>query len=106
MLLDSIEHAEDDMARRLLAEQQVEARRILIDAKKQLLQNGDLLSAAERAELETHVTSLEQLAAMTSDHHALKEAIHVLDDLARPFVERIMNRAIGRAAVGHRMEEF
>ena len=43
MLLDSIDHAEEDIQQRLLAEQQVEAERMLVDAEKQLAQNGDLL---------------------------------------------------------------
>jgi molecular chaperone HscA len=106
MLLDSIDHAEDDVAKRLLVEQQVEARRLLIDARKQLTINGDLLSADERATLETNLARLEALAATTSDHDALKAAIVQVDDGAKPFVERIMNRAISTAAVGHNLEDF
>ena len=33
-------------------------------------------------------------------------AITEVDGVAKPFVERIMDRAIGKAAVGHRMEDF
>ena len=106
MLLDSIDHAEDDVRNRLLVEQQVEARRMLLDARKQLGQNGDLLTAAERTTLESGLADLEALAASTSDHEALKAAIQSVDGLAKPFVERIMNRAIAEAAVGHRMEDF
>jgi len=106
MLLDSIDHAEEDIEKRLLVEQQVEARRVLIDAHKQLEQNGDLLSAQERADFVERVQALEKLAMTTTSHHELKAAIESLDSHARPFVERIMNRAISTAAVGHRMEEF
>jgi molecular chaperone HscA len=106
MLLDSIEHGEEDISRRLLVEQQVEATRVLVDAKKQLAENGDLLSSQERARFEHDVQALEQLSASTRDHAALKAAIEHLDQQARPFVERIMNRAIAHAAVGHRIEQF
>jgi molecular chaperone HscA len=106
MLLDSIDHAEDDMQRRLLAEQRVEAQRLLIDAAKQLTENGDLLSADERKQLEVALVRLEGLAKTEQNHDTLKAAIVEVDGLARPFVERIMNRAIGKAAVGHRMEDF
>jgi molecular chaperone HscA len=106
MLLDSIDHAEDDIHRRLLVEQQVEARRVLMDARKQLEQNGDLLSAQERADFEERVGELEVLVEKATDHHELKTAIESLDQHARPFVERIMNRAISTAAVGHSMEDF
>ncbi len=106
MLLDSIDHAEDDMQRRLLAEQRVEAERLLLDAAKQLFENGDLLSREERATLEKELVQLERLKKTETHHEVLKAAITQVDTLARPFVERIMDRAIGAAAVGHRVEDF
>ncbi len=106
MLLDSIENGEIDMQRRLLVEQQVEAARVQLDARKQLKENGDLLTPAERTDFEQRVLALEQLAKTTEDHSTLKAAITELDDLARPFVERIMNRAISKAAVGLAIEQF
>jgi molecular chaperone HscA len=106
MLLDSIDHAEEDIEHRLLAEQQVEARRMVMDATKQLAQNGDLLEPLERSALAEALADLERLAASTTDHAGLKAAIAELDAQAKPFVERIMNRAIATAAVGHRLEEF
>jgi molecular chaperone HscA len=105
MLLDSIDHAEDDMQTRLLREQQVEAKRIIIDANKQLIENGDLMSADEREAMKAMMAKLEALAASTKDHLELKEAIHALDEQSKPFVERIMNRAISKAVVGHTVEE-
>ena len=105
MLLDSIDHAEDDMQNRLLREQQVEARRILIDANKQLVENGDLMSTEERDVMKAQMVSLEALIATTKDHSELKDAIHALDEQSKPFVERIMNRAISKAVVGHSVEE-
>ncbi|MBL9037695.1 MAG: Fe-S protein assembly chaperone HscA, partial [Archangium sp.] len=106
MLLDSIEHAEDDVQRRLLVEQQVDAKRVVIDAKKQLVNNGDLLTPSERSAFEAQVAELEQLAASVTEHQVLKDAITALDEAAKPFVERIMNRAISTAAVGHRVDDF
>ncbi len=106
MLLDSIDHAEDDIQNRQLAEQRVEADRILLDARKQLRENGALLDDAEREALKRAMAQVENLALTTSDHEQLKHAIMSLDTQARPFVERIMNRAIAQAAVGHRMEDF
>ena len=50
--------------------------------------------------------ALELLATKATDHLELKAAIVALDEQSRPFVERIMNRAIQRAAVGHRIEEY
>ena len=106
MLLDSIENGEADIQRRLLVEQQVEATRVLVDARKQLTQNGDLLSAEERKRFELGVEALDALTKSTTDHATLKNAIHELDEQAKPFVERIMNRAIAKAAVGHSIQSF
>ncbi len=106
MLLDSIDHAEDDMQRRMLAEQRVEAERLLLDGAKQLKENGDLLSADERKAFEQQLAHLTELARKETNHEVLKAAITQVDELARPFVGRIMDRAIGKAAVGHRMEDF
>ncbi|MFT3708333.1 MAG: Fe-S protein assembly chaperone HscA [Archangium sp.] len=106
MLLDSIDHAEDDMQKRLLAEQRVEAERLLMDGAKQLKENGDLLSAEERAEFEAQLQRLSTAAKNETSHEALKAAITDVDGKARPFVERILDRAIGKAAVGHQIEDF
>jgi molecular chaperone HscA len=106
MLLDSIENGEADIQRRLLVEQQVEATRVLVDARKQLVANGDLLSADERKRFELGVDALDALMKSTTDHATLKNAIHELDEQAKPFVERIMNRAIAKAAVGHSIQSF
>ena len=106
MLLDSIDHAEDDMQRRMLAEQRVEAERLLLDGAKQLKENGDLLSAHEKHDFEQQLARLALVAKAETNHEVLKAAITEVDELARPFVARIMDRAIGKAAVGHRMEDF
>jgi molecular chaperone HscA len=106
MLLDSIDHAEDDIQKRQLREQQVEAKQILVNAHKQLLENGDLLSDDEKRAFLDAIEALEEVAATSADHLEVKASIQSLDEQSRPFVERIMNRAIQRAAVGHRIEEY
>jgi hypothetical protein len=52
------------------------------------------------------IEALEARARVATDGEEVKAAIRELDEWARPFVERIMNRAIEQAAVGHRMEDF
>ena len=105
MLLDSIEHAEEDIHVRLLREQQIEADRILHDARKQLTQFPDLLPGEERRELEAAIARVAELRESGTDSGALAEAIKVLDEVSRPFVERIMNRAVGTLLEGRRVDE-
>jgi molecular chaperone HscA len=104
MLLDSIEHAEADMHARQLAEQRVEAQRILADASKQLRENGDLLQGQERSGLEGAMALVQSLSA-EDDADTLREAIHALDEKAKPFIELVMNRAMTRALAGHSVEQ-
>jgi molecular chaperone HscA len=105
MLLDSIEHAEEDVHVRLLREQQVDADRILHDARKQLATFPDLLPEDERREVEAAIARVAGLRDSATDSQALADAIKALDDLSRPFVERIMNRAVGTLLEGRRVED-
>jgi molecular chaperone HscA len=104
MLLDSIEHAEQDMHARQLAEQRVEAQRILADAAKQLRENGDLLELSERSALEAAMAEVSRLST-EEDADALRESIHALDEKAKPFIELVMNRAMTRALAGHSVDQ-
>ncbi len=105
MLLDSIDHAEDDIQLRQVREQRVEAERVLMDAEKQLGEHGTLLQEGERAAIDAAMARVRELAK-GDDSHALKEAIHALDEVSRPFVERVMNQAIRQVVAGHSVEEY
>jgi molecular chaperone HscA len=84
MLLDSIEHAEEDIHVRLLREQQVEADRILHDARKQLAEFSDLLPGDERREAGGGDRPGGRAARLATDSQALADAIKALDDVSRP----------------------
>src|SRR5437868_11610775 len=105
MLLASIEHAEDDMAARLLIDARIEAQRILRAAEHQLESNGDLLDAEERAPIEQAMQSL-RAAMESSDHRPIKDAIERLDHDSAEFAKRVMDRGIERALKGHSAAEF
>ncbi|SET60605.1 Fe-S protein assembly chaperone HscA [Stigmatella erecta] len=105
MLLDSIDHAEDDIQLRQMREQRVEAERVLMDATKQLSEHGALLQDGERASIEAALARIRELA-QGQDSHALKEAIHAVDEASRAFVERIMNQAISKVVAGRSVEEY
>jgi len=105
MLLASLEHAEDDMAARLLIDARIEAQRILRAAEHQLESNGDLLDAEERAPIEQAMQSL-RAAMESSDHRPIKDAIERLDHDSAEFAKRVMDRGIERALKGHTAAEF
>jgi molecular chaperone HscA len=105
MLLDSIDHAEEDVQARQVRQQRVEAERVLSEAERQLGEHAALLAEGERPTIDAAMTKVRELAK-GSDHHALKEAIHALDDVCKPFVERVMNQALTKVVAGHSVEEF
>ncbi len=105
MLLASIENAEEDLAARMLIDARVEAQRILRATESQLEENGDLLAAEERAQIERAAQEVREASA-GQDHRAVTSAIERLDRQSKEFAERIMNRGIERALKGRSVDEF
>ncbi|MBZ4422755.1 Fe-S protein assembly chaperone HscA [Myxococcus sp. RHSTA-1-4] len=105
MLLDSIDHAEEDIQARQVREQRVDAERVLAEAERQLREHGSLLQDGERAAIDAAMARVRELSA-GNDHLKLKEAVHALDETSRPFIERVMNQAITQVVGGHSVEEF
>jgi molecular chaperone HscA len=99
MLYDSLDHAEEDVARRLLTEARVEARRNLLALDAALGRDGGLLSAEERAALDAARARVE--TAMAADNRdEITAAAEALETLSKPFAERRMDRGIREALSG------
>jgi len=105
MLMASIEHAEEDVEARLLIDARVEAQRILKAAEQQIENNGDLLSADERRDIETAMQALRD-TAQRKEHRAVQDGIQRLDHVSAEFAKRVMDRGIERALKGHSAAEF
>ncbi len=99
MLYDSLEHAEDDMTRRLLTEARVEAKRTLLALAAALEKDGSLLSAGERSDLDRACARLDE-AAKGEDRDAIAAAAEALETASKPFAERRMDRGIREALSG------
>ena len=105
MLLESYEHAEEDVALRLLAEQRVEAERILVATRQALAIDGSrLLGGDERRPIEQALDVLEQ-ARRGTQHSAIRHAVEALDLASKEFAERRMNESLGRAMTGKSVDE-
>jgi molecular chaperone HscA len=103
MLLDALDHGEEDLTRRRLAENRVEASRILVATRKGLDADADLLEAGERARIEDACAKLD-LAARGDDPSRIHACISALDDATKVFAGRRMNRAIARAIEGKKLD--
>ena len=99
MLYDSLDNAEEDMARRLLTESRVEARRGLLALDAALAKDGTLLTPDERGEIDAARERLE--TAIAGDvRDEITAAAEALETLSKPFAERRMDRGIREALSG------
>jgi len=105
MLIDSMEHAEEDVAARMLHEQQVEANRVLEALAAALEDDGDMLSAEERAAIDAAAENLSKVN-LNGDDREIKNAMEDLDKVAEVFVSRRMDSNIKKAMAGHNVNEF
>ncbi len=110
MLRDSMEHAREDMTRRLLAEARVEAERAVLALVSALDADGDLLSAAERSDIEARIDSVRD-AVRGDDRDRINARAEELDDATQDFAARRMDRGVRAALTGvsldkveHRLE--
>jgi molecular chaperone HscA len=104
MLIDSFEHAEEDLARRNLAIERVEADRILAATRGAFASDAALLDDDVRAAGEVAMRELEAAIAGT-DHLAIRARIEALDVATKPFAQRRMNRAVAAQLHGVALED-
>jgi len=102
MLRDSFEHAREDMHARALQEQRVEGERLLEAVTAALAADAGLLSAEERAEIDTSLRALRALLSGT-DHRAIKQAADALNRATDAFAARRMDASVKRALAGQKI---
>jgi molecular chaperone HscA len=103
MLIEALDHGEEDLTRRRLAENRVEAGRILLATRKGLSVDGDLLDAGEGDRIHAACDALDE-ASRGEDPGRIQLRIEALDDATKAFAGRRMNRAIARAIEGKRLD--
>jgi len=109
MLLESFEHAEDDVEARLLIEARNEAESV-VRATEKSLRNPDLQAARDTdlapGEIEAIESALADLrdALDTGDRAALELKIRVLNDVTRHLAEVLMNRSVRSALSGRSID--
>jgi molecular chaperone HscA len=104
MLMDAIEHGEEDLAARKLAENRVEAHRLASAAKNALVVDAALLVGGEAEKIRAAIAALEEAAAGTNAN-AIHARIEDLDAASKEFATRRMNRAIAKAIEGRKLDE-
>ncbi len=107
MLQESFSHARDDMAARALAEQQVEADRIIEDIRAAIAADGEQL--LDRVELDCLNKSLDELQALrdsSQEHRALARKIESVAKGSEAFAARRMDAAVKKALAGQSLDQL
>ncbi|MEO3739408.1 Fe-S protein assembly chaperone HscA [Kosakonia sp. WA-90] len=104
MIKDSMSFAGQDVKARMLAEQKVEAARVLESLSGALAADAALLSAAERAVIDEAVAQLRSVAE-GDDTAAIEQAIKNVDKQTQEFAARRMDQSVRTALKGHSVDE-
>ena len=104
MIQDSMSYAEQDVKARMLAEQKVEAARVLESLNGALAADAALLSAAERQVIDEAAARL-SVVAEGNDADAIEEAIKNVDKQTQDFAARRMDKSVRVALKGQSVDE-
>lgn len=102
MLLDSMQHAKDDMALRALTEARTEGEQLLVTTEKFIQKNYAALTPEELKATSLAMQAL-QLSLGMEDKDMIQTKTEELNDISRPYAERIMDEAIGQAMAGRKI---
>ncbi len=102
MLLDSITHAKDDIVLRALTEARTEGEQLLKTTEKFLEKNTASLTQEELLHTANAMQSL-QMAITMEDKNLIHQKIEELNNISRPYAERVMDQAIGKAMTGKKI---
>lgn len=105
MITDSIVNAQDDMVERRLAEQKVEASRLIETLLVALKKDAHLLNKEEKAAIDKAVNELVD-CTQGSSSVAIENAIKQLDKQTQDFAARRMDISIRQALSGHSVDEI
>lgn len=99
MLLDSLEHAQEDIAARALAEAASEGEQLLTTTEKFLQKNSTSLTQEELLATAGAMQAL-QLSLTMKDKDLIHRKIEELNEISRPYAERVMDEAVATAMKG------
>jgi molecular chaperone HscA len=99
MLLDSMANAQSDIAARALAEAKTEGEQLLKATERFLQKNATHLINNELQETAAAMQAL-QLSLTMNDKDLIHTKTEQLNDISRPYAERIMDMAVGDAMKG------
>jgi molecular chaperone HscA len=102
MLLDSLTHAKTDIQTRALVEASTEAEQMLDTTAKFINKHKDYLTGEEISITTNHMEELRN-AILAKDKDRIHKATEELNEVSRPFAERVMDAALKDAMKGKKI---
>ncbi|MFZ1534997.1 MAG: Hsp70 family protein, partial [Chitinophagaceae bacterium] len=102
MLLDSITHAKEDIQTRALVEAQTEAKQIIETTSQFISKNKNFLTVEELTETMSAINKLTELMDK-GNKDEIQGHIEKLNEISRPYAERLMDEAISTAMKGKKI---
>lgn len=103
MLIDSIQHAKEDVSQRMLIEARTEGEQMVYTVERFLSKNIEQVSEQETLDTQKLLYNLKE-ALTSGDKDLILKSIDELNEFTRPFAERLMNQAISSAMKGKAIE--
>jgi len=102
MLLDSLTHAKEDISTRALVEAATEAQQMLDTTERFIKKYGDQLDADEVSITQEHMQLLRDAIA-AQDKDRIQHQTEQLNEVSRPYAERVMEGALKDAMKGKKV---
>ena len=102
MLMDSLTHAREDIGTRALVEASTEAEQMLDTTEKFIAKHTDLLTAEEITITRKQMDVLKQAIA-AKDKDKIQHETEALNEVSRPYAERVMDAALKDAMRGKKV---
>ncbi|MGB1038087.1 MAG: Fe-S protein assembly chaperone HscA [Bacteroidia bacterium] len=103
MLKQSIDHAQEDMELRSLAESTVEAEQLIYATDKFIKENTVLLTEKDVSQIR-HLQAKINSAIDAKDKDGIVKAMDNLNNYSRPFAEKAMDHSISKALQGNKID--
>jgi molecular chaperone HscA len=104
MLMESIQHASEDIKIRALVEAKTEGQQLIDTTQRFLDKNHEFLSPEEITSTETAIEELRK-SFDSNNKDLIHQKTEALNEISRPYAERVMDMAISKAMSGKRIKD-
>jgi molecular chaperone HscA len=102
MLLESLQHAKEDIAQRALLEAKTEAEQ-LIEQTTRFVEKNNLHLFQEEIEQTSKAIAVLKATITANNKDKIQQQIEALNEISRPYAERLMDTAIATAMKGKKI---